>query len=68
MNQYQNQSVCPNCGYCPHCGRGGFHVLPYWQQPPIWYSTPYSSISGGDNTLGGAYGGLPQTQNSLVQS
>lgn len=22
--------VCPNCGYCPHCGRGG---VPRWPRP-----------------------------------
>lgn len=35
------QHPCPRCGYCPHCGRGGFQpwpVGPYWPWP--WY-TPY---------------------------
>ena len=26
--------VCPHCGKCPVCGRGGY---PY---PQVWYSTP----------------------------
>jgi len=30
--------ICPNCGYCPHCGRGNTtqppHYLPYY--PPYW--------------------------------
>lgn len=21
--------MCPNCGYCPHCGRSGQHVAPF---------------------------------------
>lgn len=31
---------CPNCGYCPHCGRGS-QAAPYrsWEHgiPPHWY-------------------------------
>lgn len=30
------QSTCPNCGYCPHCGRGGAYVpRPYG--PEYWW-------------------------------
>lgn len=29
---------CPNCGYCPHCGRGG-HPNPRGPSP-IWMRTP----------------------------
>lgn len=42
---------CPNCGYCPCCGRPRTPVygpvLPWWQQPtqpppqPIWEYQPY---------------------------
>jgi hypothetical protein len=29
--------MCPNCGYCPHCGRGyGVYPRP-WYQPTYWY-------------------------------
>lgn len=36
-------SICPNCGYCPHCGRG-YHTQPYspYVSPPLtWPTTPY---------------------------
>ena len=46
------QSACPNCGYCQHCGRGGgavpFHpypqlpIMPTWPQP---YVQPYTRPS-----------------------
>jgi hypothetical protein len=36
----QSQNVCPNCGYCPHCGRGGYHTYPYWLYQPCW-TQPY---------------------------
>ena len=36
--------VCPNCGYCPHCGRGGYRPMPWYPQPYwpwyIWTTTP----------------------------
>lgn len=30
---------CPNCGYCPHCGRGGreFSYPPHPIYPIPWY-------------------------------
>lgn len=36
-----NETPCPNCGYCPHCGRS--NLLPYKVQP-VWIPpmTPYS--------------------------
>lgn len=27
--------TCPNCGYCPHCGRGG------WTRPYPTFAPPY---------------------------
>lgn len=31
---------CPNCGYCPHCGRGGHQTYPYpWGTTTITYLT-----------------------------
>jgi hypothetical protein len=40
-NQNQNQqSVCPNCGYCPCCGRSRFAQPQYpWTQPYITWGT-----------------------------
>lgn len=35
--------VCPHCGYCRHCGRGGsvpYYPAPSWPYTP-WYPTPY---------------------------
>lgn len=36
---YVNNS-CPNCGFCPHCGRGGYQFYPnhYWYP---WTYQPY---------------------------
>lgn len=36
-NKSQSE-VCPNCGYCPHCGRGQQQFLPY--NPIPWNPTP----------------------------
>src|SRR5438445_352710 len=34
---------CPNCGYCPYCGRSGyFRLNPY---TPYWYTSLNPSIS-----------------------
>ena len=35
--------TCPNCGYCPHCGRGGQQFYPYPEPWPWWRPTspPY---------------------------
>jgi hypothetical protein len=35
------QHACPNCGYCPHCGRGGWQTQPIYPYPsyPNW-TTP----------------------------
>ncbi len=40
------KSSCPNCGYCPHCGRSNG----YWTVPSVpyipWYPTyPYPLYS-----------------------
>ena len=29
----QQRSPCPNCGVCPACGRGGFHITYVYPQP-----------------------------------
>lgn len=34
------QQTCPNCGYCPHCGR---HY--YYPQPYYWWYGPVTSDS-----------------------
>ena len=31
---------CPNCGYCPHCGRGGYHN--WWPIFPGRWNFPMS--------------------------
>jgi hypothetical protein len=36
--------TCPSCGYCPHCGRGGYHHAPYWPSQPIWMNTSSNHI------------------------
>jgi hypothetical protein len=35
------QNACPNCGYCPHCGRGGHHAAPYYSPYYTPYTVPY---------------------------
>lgn len=31
---------CPNCGYCPHCGRGGSYYYPHFVPDPV-YPSPW---------------------------
>lgn len=33
----QPQHVCPNCGACPHCGRGGYRTYPYPYYTQPWW-------------------------------
>lgn len=37
---------CPNCGYCPACGRSDQPVIPWWPMPyygPWWGIYPPST-------------------------
>lgn len=40
-NIQKQQSACPSCGYCPHCGRSGHLVAPWITPMPYspypWY-------------------------------
>ena len=38
VSHYHFQGTCPNCGYCPHCGRSGVQIT-YW---PNWMIHPYT--------------------------
>ena len=29
----KHEAACPSCGYCPHCGRGGYWTMPYYPGP-----------------------------------
>lgn len=54
----EEQHACPNCGYCPHCGRSDRQPpmipAPYpvpvparpWPKGPYWYAEPtiYSGV------------------------
>jgi hypothetical protein len=42
-NAEQAKQSCPNCGYCPHCGRSTSPHYPWWQRP--WYSGPYWQVT-----------------------
>ena len=54
-------SVCPNCGHCPTCGRGGYQTYPYtrpWEYSWVyWYPNPYTNpyqpawTGSGSNTI-----------------
>jgi hypothetical protein len=37
--------TCPNCGYCPSCGRSNQPVYPAPMYPgkPIWVAPPYGA-------------------------
>lgn len=35
-------NVCPACGYCPSCGRGGHYTAPYY--PPYQPNYPYMPV------------------------
>jgi hypothetical protein len=39
MSKSENLT-CPSCGYCKHCGRGGYQVYPQYPYPYIPY--PYT--------------------------
>ena len=48
MNDSTSNNTCPSCGYCQHCGRGGYvgpTIYPHYPQPYPWY--PYYYTSGG---------------------
>ena len=36
LHSYEEQHVCPNCGRCPCCGRGGYQFQP-WPRYPAPY-------------------------------
>lgn len=63
MTENNNQCVCPNCGYCPHCGRSAQPYRTYpqypvtWYQGPIWIAPIYSGYPQPSVTLttGGTY-------------
>ncbi|MGZ6373133.1 MAG: hypothetical protein ACXWPI_00245, partial [Ktedonobacterales bacterium] len=42
MKKKNTKDTCPNCGYCPTCGRmkaGWAPVYPAWPTYPIWINT-----------------------------
>ena len=46
----EQNSVCPNCGYCPHCGRGR-QLAPTYPYP--WYPGGWWGIYQPTWTTGG---------------
>ena len=52
--------VCPCCGYCKHCGRGGHHVVPLsiYPYPKPWWN-PYQPTWGGNVSTGTITTGSP---------
>lgn len=39
------QKTCPNYGYCPYCGRGGWHMVPYVPYMPYYPSQPWYPVN-----------------------
>jgi len=70
----KNHDTCPNCGYCPTCGRAN-RPAPYWPQPypyyrPWWYDgwvggtyNTSDTIAGNDNTAATFEFQLPINEN-----
>ena len=61
QQQYQGeQHVCPNCGRCPCCGRGGYQFQPWPGYPNPYIGDPLPNPWGGTywgpNTIGGISG------------
>lgn len=60
--EHNNGGVCPNCGYCQHCGRGQqfipmyplYPTTPGWPSPwrPTIFVTTTPTITIGPNTAG----------------
>ena len=57
--------MCKHCGYCEHCGRGGYHPFyqpapfnhqPYYTQPGYINPGPFWQIS--DQSIGRFYEGF----------
>lgn len=47
---YQGGWSCPNCGYCPCCGRPGQSAAPFWRHPqwrePYFNGARFSTVTG----------------------
>ena len=37
QSEPKQPNVCPRCGYCPHCGRGGQYAHPRPQFIPYYW-------------------------------
>ena len=38
-----SKAPCERCGYCPHCGRGGYRTSPFWSPPFTYPYHPYTN-------------------------
>lgn len=60
---------CPNCGYCPACGRQGMRTVyprwqhPYYIRPGTWINQglPMTTIYGSSSTPNTAVSPIPVT-------
>ena len=43
--------TCPNCGYCPACGRARTYPYTYPVYPNPWWNTSYGSTYSPSGTL-----------------
>jgi len=51
------EKACPNCGYCPHCGRSNqqpiiYYQYPYWPPQPYYVTQPVTTTTTWANTDG----------------
>lgn len=52
--------TCPSCGYCPHCGRGGVYVKPWYiNYDPFWVQPYTISITSVGTQAGDSKGTSP---------
>lgn len=64
---------CPNCGYCPHCGRANpwrtapvVPIQPWgWQQPPTHYTYPTWIWVGETRPTASLFGAAQPTVNTI---
>lgn len=70
MNDH-NSKTCPNCGYCPHCGRSAqpYRTLPVYPWPGYyggWWQIPSYPVTYPGGSTWTTAGNQPVTYGSTV--